>query len=82
MLQRVPAMKWVSSQHAAHSPCGWSVGDEPASRFVDAFYDELADGSTISRAARAGRAAASAAGDASALAYAVYAHPDARVRVE
>lgn len=62
--------------------CGWSVGDEPASRFVDAFYDELADGSTISRAARAGRAAASAAGDASALAYAVYAHPDARVRVE
>lgn len=62
--------------------CGWSVGDEPASRFVEAFYDELAAGSTIARAARAGRDAATAAGDASALAYAVYAHPDARVRVE
>jgi hypothetical protein len=61
---------------------GWSVDDEPASPFVEAFYAALADGSTISAAARAGRSAARTAGDVSALAFAVFAHPDARVRVE
>jgi hypothetical protein len=61
---------------------GWSLDDEPASPFVEAFYDALIAGSTIEQAANAGRAAARDAGDPSGLAYAVYAHPEARLRIE
>ena len=61
--------------------CSWSVGDEPASRFVEAFYDALLAGRTISAATREARATARAEGDLSDLAYTVYAHPDARIRV-
>jgi hypothetical protein len=62
--------------------CAWSVGDEPAGRFVDAFYDALLAGGTIASATREARAAARAEGDLSDLAYTVYAHPDARIRVD
>ncbi|MFE5673073.1 CHAT domain-containing protein [Agromyces sp. NPDC056523] len=61
---------------------GWSLDDDPASPFVEAFYDALIAGSTIEQAANAGRAAARKAGDPSGLAFAIYAHPEARLRIE
>jgi hypothetical protein len=62
--------------------CAWSVGHEPGGRFVDAFSDALLAGGTIASATREARAAAHAAGDLSDLAYTVFAHPEARVRVD
>lgn len=55
----------------------WSVGDEPASTFAHAFYAALQvdGGATVAVAVAAARQAARTAGDASWLAYAVYAHP-------
>ncbi|GGI48617.1 hypothetical protein BCL57_003320 [Agromyces flavus] len=61
---------------------GWSLDDDPASPFVEAFYDAFVEGSTIEEAAKAGRTAAREAGDPSGLAFAVYAHPEARLRIE
>lgn len=67
---------------AAFVGCSWTVGDDPASRFVRAFYECLLDGtSTVAEAARAARLAAHDAADLSDLAYAVYANPHARVIV-
>jgi CHAT domain len=60
----------------------WSVGDAPAKEFAVAFYDALLDEHTMSAAAKAGRQAARSAGDATWLAYAVYAHPGARLLYE
>ena len=57
----------------------WSVGDAPAKEFAVAFYDALREGQTASEAAATGRAVAREAGDATWLAYAVYAHPAARI---
>ena len=59
--------------------CLWSVGDQPARDFVEAFYQALDAGHTIAQATLAGRRAAREAGDLSWLAYTVYAHPDARL---
>ena len=53
----------------------WSVGDQPATTFVQALYNELKAGRTMSQASRAARQAARAAGEATWLAYTVYAHP-------
>jgi len=59
----------------------WAVGDQPASVFAQAFYQALQvdGGTTIARAVTAAREAARAAGDATWLAYAVYAHPACHV---
>lgn len=59
----------------------WSVGDQPASAFADAFYKALSvpGGCTIGQAVIVAREAARSAGDATWLAYAVYAHPNCRV---
>lgn len=68
---------------AAFVGCSWAVGDDPAGTFVDAFYRALAeDGATIADATRAARRAAHVEADLSELAYAVYAHPHARMRVD
>ena len=62
--------------------CSWPVGDQPAAEFADAFYDGLvAQHLTIREAAMAARGAAKYA-DVSALAYSVYAHPDARILID
>ena len=55
------------------------VGDQPASEFVTALYRELKAGKTIAQASRVARTEARNAGDASWLAYTVYAHPQLRV---
>jgi hypothetical protein len=57
----------------------WAVGDEPAASFTTEFYRRLKGGATIAKAAVAARKKAQAAGDATWLAYVVYAHPDAKL---
>jgi len=55
----------------------WSVGDEPARIFMAEFYRQLLDNQTVARAATLARDKAKIAGDATWLAYVVYAHPNA-----
>ena len=55
----------------------WSVGDTPARTFVQALYEALLDGHPMARAVRAAREGARTAGDATWLAYTIYAHPNA-----
>jgi hypothetical protein len=59
----------------------WSVTDQPAAQFAQAFYDKGQAGHTIGQAARAARTQirAAAPSDPTWLAYSVYAHPNARV---
>lgn len=57
----------------------WAVGDEPASSFTKEFYQRLKAGATIASATVAARNKAKSAGDATWLAYVVYAHPDAKL---
>jgi CHAT domain-containing protein len=57
----------------------WSVGDIPARAFTEAFYDALQEGKSIAEATTAARAKARADGDATWLAYVVYAHPEAKL---
>lgn len=57
----------------------WSVGDEPAASFTTAFYAQLKRGNSIAKATVAARDKAHKAGDATWLAYVVYAHPDAKL---
>jgi hypothetical protein len=59
----------------------WSVGDEPASIFVTTLYEQLLQGSPMSEAVTQARTAAKNAGDGTWLAYAVYAHPQARLHL-
>ncbi|TYL51157.1 SAV_2336 N-terminal domain-related protein [Agromyces mariniharenae] len=61
--------------------CSWSLSDEPDSVFVEAFYQAFLDGQPLGEATRSARAAARDAGDLSELAYAVYGHPRARLRI-
>jgi hypothetical protein len=58
----------------------WSVGDRPATIFMQTLHKGLTDGASVAEAATRGRVAARASGDASWLAYTVYAHPDARLQ--
>lgn len=55
----------------------WSVGDQPARTFTETWYQQLLDGNTMTDATIAARQAAADAGDATWLAYTVYAHPHA-----
>ncbi|MFC0251946.1 CHAT domain-containing protein [Massilia consociata] len=57
----------------------WSVGDEPAFTFGKTFYDALLSGQSVPHATTLAREAAREAGDATWLAYVVYAHPHARL---
>ncbi|GAA1056676.1 hypothetical protein GCM10017608_21270 [Agromyces luteolus] len=61
--------------------CGGSGGRSALSEtFLATFSAELAGGAPVDRASRRAREAARAAGEACAVAYAVYGHPDARAR--
>lgn len=57
----------------------WMIGDAPALTFVQAFYRALCSGKVVAEAVSAGREAAFKAGDATYLAYVVYADPFARL---
>lgn len=60
----------------------WSVGDDVARAFIQSFYAGLLAGEPVARATAAARRAARESGDPAWLAYAVYAHPGARVATE
>ncbi len=59
----------------------WSVGDEPARTFIETFYDELLSGTPVALATVRARERARRAGDATWLAYVVYARPDATLEL-
>ncbi|GCE44126.1 hypothetical protein Rhow_008424 [Rhodococcus wratislaviensis] len=73
------AQAFLQGGAAAFVSSLWSVGDAPARTFVETFYDQLLDGHPIATAVTAAREKARAAGDATWLAYVVYAHPAARL---
>lgn len=57
----------------------WAVGDKPALTFVSALYDRLIDDQSFAEATAGAREATRNAGDATWLAYVVYARPGAKV---
>jgi hypothetical protein len=57
----------------------WMVHDLPARTFVEALYDELLAGQTVASATKAARERARDDGDATWLAYVVYADPGAKL---
>jgi len=59
----------------------WSVGDKPALTFAGEFYGRLAAGDTVTRAVRHAREASKTGHEATFLAYCVYGHPYARLKV-
>lgn len=71
------AEAFVHGGAGAFVGCMWSVGDQPAFTFVEEFYRCLLAGKTVAAATSAAREAARQAGDATWLAYTVYAHPNA-----
>jgi hypothetical protein len=73
------AQAFLSGGAGAFIGTQWSVGDVPARAFTETFYRKLLDGATVAEATVASRERARADGDATWLAYAVYAHPHARL---
>ena len=71
------ARAFLEAGASAFVSCLWSVNQTPARVFVETFYARLLAGDTVAVAALAGRTAARADGDATWLAYVVYARPDA-----
>ena len=59
----------------------WSVGDEPAHQFSEAFYKALLVGQTLAQAAVQGRNAAAECQEGTWLAYVVYGYPHAVLTV-
>lgn len=62
---------------SAFISCLWSVGDQPSRTFVEKLYDELLAGTPMALATARARQEARRLGDATWLAYVVYARPDA-----
>jgi hypothetical protein len=58
----------------------WSVGDRPARVFTETLYLKLLQGKPLSEASTEARKQAKKAGDATWLAYAVYGHPNMKIR--
>jgi CHAT domain len=59
----------------------WAVEDENAFRVAQAFYTLLLEGMTVAEAVRGARRTAREAGNPTWLAYSLYAHPNARIRL-
>ncbi|MDC5697740.1 CHAT domain-containing protein [Intrasporangium calvum] len=62
---------------SAFVSCLWSVHQQPSRTFVETLYDELLAGTPMARATARARQAARDKGDATWLAFVVYARPDA-----
>jgi hypothetical protein len=71
------ARAFLDAGASAFVSCLWSVNQVPARRFVETFYGRLLDGDTVADAALRAREAARGTGDATWLAYVIYARPDA-----
>jgi hypothetical protein len=71
------ARAFLEAGASAFVSCLWSVNQKPARIFIETFYRELLEEKTVADAALAAREAARASGDATWLAYVIYARPDA-----
>jgi hypothetical protein len=71
------ARAFLEAGASAFVSCLWSVNQTPARIFVETFYGRLLDGDTVATAALTAREAARRSGDATWLAYVIYARPDA-----
>lgn len=71
------AQAFLKRQAGAFVGTLWSVGDAPARVFTETFYTQLLAAKQVSEAAVVAREQARADGDATWLAYVVYAHPHA-----
>ena len=71
------AKAFLDAGASAFVSCLWSVHEQPSRVFVEKLYDELLAGTTMSVATTRAREAAREAGDATWLAFVVYARPDA-----
>jgi CHAT domain len=71
------AKAFLDAGASAFVSCLWSVHQEPSRVFVEKLYDELLDGTPIGTASARARQEARKAGDATWLAFVVYARPDA-----
>ena len=71
------AKAFLDAGASAFVSCLWSVHEQPSRVFVEKLYDELLSGSPISVATTRAREVAREAGDATWLAFVVYARPDA-----
>jgi hypothetical protein len=71
------ARAFLEAGASAFVSCLWSVNQTPARIFVTTFYQGLLAGETVAAAALAARTAAREQGDATWLAYVIYARPDA-----
>ncbi len=69
------AHRFVKSGAGAFLGAYWSVFDQPALGFAEAFYDELISGKTIGEAVFEARKAIRDQGDPTWLAYTLFAHP-------
>ena len=74
---------FLRSGAGAFVGCSWAVGDDPAASFVRGLLRARCSTATsLGDATRTARAAAAESADLSDLAFAVYAHPRARLRID
>jgi CHAT domain-containing protein len=59
----------------------WKVEDQTASKMAERFYECLLERKTVAEAARQARIEARRAGSSAWMAYSLYAHPNAKVRL-
>ena len=71
------AKAFLDAGASAFVSCLWSVHEQPSRVFVEKLYEELLAGKQMSVAATRAREVARKAGDATWLAFVVYARPDA-----
>ena len=71
------ANAFLDAGASAFVSCLWSVHQQPSRVFVEKLYDELLDGTPMAAATASAREAAREQGDATWLAFVVYARPDA-----
>jgi CHAT domain-containing protein len=76
------AQAFLSGGASAFISSLWSVGDAPAGVFVQVLYRRLLCEATMAEAVKRAREEARRCGDATWLAYAVYAHPGARLQLQ
>ena len=71
------AKAFLDAGASAFVSCLWSVSEQPSRLFVETLYDELLAGHPVGLATTRAREVAREAGDATWLAFVVYARPDA-----
>jgi CHAT domain-containing protein len=75
------AKRFLEAGAGAFIGAYWSVYDEPAEKFTEAFYPLLLGGTPIGEAVKSARAAIKPLGDPTWLAYTIFADPLAAVQI-